>query len=240
MQELSSPWMHWFPQRFAQRTESDRVLGAQFAEAHQLETQYGGIPISVITNAIDEGSGAQLEALIRAEGYADQPNPFDGQIAAEMRTGTSPTWRARFDAHLQGEAIAVPYPLIDVTDEAKRAAAVRSYLDVTLGVAPRETLVDIRQVFSDDAAEKLSFVPQAGADGQAVLLQMCSRCHDGRGNPELPKNQFDVRRLAEMSREAKDGAIMRISAPDQSRMPPWRAGTLTPEAIRAATLELEK
>jgi DNA-binding beta-propeller fold protein YncE/cytochrome c peroxidase len=238
MQELSSPWMHWFPQRFVQRTDSDRVLGAAFAEAHQVDTQYGGIPLGVITNALDEGSGAQLEALVRSQGFSEQPNPFDAQIAAEMKSGTSPTWQARFDAHLRGEAIAVPYPLLDVTDPAKRAAAVQSYLDVAAGVAPRESLLDIRRIFSDDAAEKLSLVARPGADGRGVLLQMCARCHDGRGDPALPKNQFDVLRLDALSRVEKDRAVERISATDARRMPPWRAGTLSPEAMQSAVDEL--
>jgi hypothetical protein len=240
MQELASPWMHWFPQRFAQRTESDRVLLTQFTEAHADDAQYGGIPVSVISNALDEGSGAQLEALLRAEGFGDQPNPFDAQIAAEMKTGSSPIWQSRFEAHLRGEAIAVPYPRIDVTDETKRSAATRAYRDVVAGVAPRETLLDLRLVFSDDAAEKLSFVPNPAADGRTVLLQMCGRCHDGRGDPALSKNAFDVRKLEEMPRAMKDLAIMRMSEPLETRMPPWRVGILTQEAIQAATLELEK
>jgi mono/diheme cytochrome c family protein len=240
MQELSSPWMHWFPQRFAQRTDSDRVLVAQFLEAHAGDEQYGGIPITAIASGLDDGSGAQLEALVRAEGFSSQPNPFDGQIAAEMKAGASPTWQARFDAHLRGEAIAVPYPGIDVTDQAKRSAAVRSYQDVARGTAARETLLDLRQVFSADAGEKLSFVPKAGADGRTVLVQMCARCHDGRGNPNLRKNQFDVLRLEAMPRGSKDAAIERINASDETRMPPWRVGTLTPDAIQAATLELQK
>ena len=240
MQELTSPWMHWFPQRFVQRTESDRLLGAQFAEAHALDANYGGIPVATIASALDEGSGAQLEALVRAQGFGEQPNPFDAQIAAEMKSGASPTWQARFDAHLRGEAIAVPYPLLDVTDEAARTAAVRSYLDVARGSAPRESLVDIRRIFSSEATEKLSFVPKPGSDGRTVLLQMCSRCHDGRGNPTLNKNRFDVRRLDEMPRGTKDEAIDRINATDDTRMPPWRAGTLTPDAIHAAIAELQK
>jgi mono/diheme cytochrome c family protein len=240
MQELASPWMHWFPQRFVQRTESDRVLGAIFAETHRSDTQYGGITLATITGAVDEGSGAQLEALLRAEKHDAQPNEFDGQIAREMSEGSSPTWQARFDTHLKGEAIIVPYPLLDVTDAAKRAAAVRSYQDVTAGVAPRESLLDIRDVFSDDAARRLSFVPQPGADGKTVLLQMCSRCHDGRGNPALAKNQFDVRKLDQMPRALKDLAIARMSETGELRMPPWRSGTLTPESIQAATEELRK
>jgi MYXO-CTERM domain-containing protein len=240
MQELASPWLHWFPQRFVQHTESDRTLSAQFVAAHEHDTQYGGIPLSVLRNALDEGSAAQLEALVRAEGFADQPNPFDGHIAKEAQTGASVTWQARFDAHLRGEAINVPYPGVDVTDPLKRDAAARSYRDVVQGLAGRETLLDIREVFSNDAALKLSFVPQPGADGKAVLLQMCSRCHDGRGNPALLKNRFNVRQLEAMSRTQKDTAIDRMQATDSTRMPPWRAGSLTPEALQLAIAELSK
>jgi MYXO-CTERM domain-containing protein len=236
MQELASPWLHWFPQRFVQRTDSDRVLLAQFTDAHKGDRHYGGIPMTTIANALDEGSGAQLEALVRAEGFGAQPNPFDAQIVSELTSGSSPTWEARFEAHLQGLAIAVPYPGIDVTDEARRSAAVRAYQDVVQGGAQRSSLLDLRDIFSDDAKQKLSFVPQPGADGKAVLLQMCARCHDGRGNPQWNKNHFNVRKLEEMSRATKDFAISRISA---GTMPPWRAGTLTPEAVRAATLQLQ-
>jgi mono/diheme cytochrome c family protein len=240
MQELASPWLHWFPQRFVQRTDSDRVLLAQFTDAHKGDGQYGGIPIQTIANAVDEGSGAQLEAVVRAEGFGDQPNPFDAQIVTEMKSGTSPTWEARFAANLRGEAIAVPYPAVDVTDEAKRSAATRSYQDVVRGAAARASLLDTREIFSDDAKAKLSFVPQAGADGKTVLLQMCARCHDGRGNPQLTKNHFDVRALDTLPRAEKDLAITRLSDAGRNRMPPWRAGSLGADSIQAATLELQK
>jgi cytochrome c peroxidase len=240
MQELASPWLHWFPQRFVQRTDSDRVLLAEFADAHKDDGQYGGIPIQTIANAVDEGSGAQLEALVRAEGFGDQPNPFDSQIVTEMKSGSSPTWEARFETHLEGLAIAVPYPAMDVTDGAKRDAAARSYQNVVAGASPRASLVDIREIFSDDAKAKLSFVPEPGADGKTVLLQMCARCHNGRANPQLTKSHFNVLALDTLSRAEKDLAIGRISDSGRTGMPPWRAGTLTPESVQAATAELQK
>jgi mono/diheme cytochrome c family protein len=241
MQELSSPWLHWFPQRFVHRTDSDRVLTAQFSSIHDVDTQYGGVPIKTIVNALDEGSGAQLEAMIRAEGYGDQPNAFDPRIEAEAKDGqTSPTWLAQFQTSIKGDAITVPYPRADVTDEAKRTAAIKSYRDVVTKAAPRDSLVDIRDVFSEDATEKLSFVPQPGADGQAVLLQMCSRCHDGRANPDASKSRFNVKKLAEMPREEKDLAIARLQLPAtaSTKMPPWRSARMTDEAIQAAIQEL--
>lgn len=243
MQELSSPWLHWFPQRFVQRTDSDRVLSAQFAEIHGVDKQYGGIPIATIQNALDEGSGAQLEALLRAEGFGEQPNAFDPRIEAEAKSGAdSPTWLMQWTLATQGQAITVPYPRADVTDEAKRTAATQSYKNAVTGAAGRDTLLDIRDVFSQDALQKLSFVPQAGVDGNAVLLQMCSRCHDGRADPAVGRSNFNVLKLSEMSADEKLLATARIQEPEGSvkRMPPWRSGTLTPEALQAALTALSK
>jgi hypothetical protein len=241
MQELSSPWLHWFPQRFVQRTDSDRVLGTQFIQVHDVDKQYGGVPITTISNALDEGSGAQLEALVRAEGYGDQPNAFDSRIVSEAANGgTSTLWMSRFEVALRGDAIAVPYPRIDVTDEAKRVTASRSYADVASRIAPRASLIDTREVFSSDAMEKLSFVPQPGADGRAVVIQMCSRCHDGRASPEIGRSRFNVKNLDQMPRAEKDLAIARLQQPRETRMPPWRVGRMTPDGLQAAITELEK
>lgn len=136
----------------------------------------------------------------------------------------------------------MPYPRVDVTDEAKRLAAGASCKNVVMGAAGRDTLLDLRDVFSQDAIEKLSFVPQAGADGRAVLLQMCARCHDGRADPSIGRSKFNVLELDEMSADAKALARERIQEPDGSvkKMPPWRSGTLTPEAVTAALAELAK
>jgi mono/diheme cytochrome c family protein len=240
MQELESPWLHWFPQRFMQRTESDRVLTDQFVTTHAHDSQYGGIPISTIAQALDEGSGAQLEALIRATGFAAQPNPFDARIARETSAGTSDTWQQRRSSHLKGEAIAVPYPAIDVSDATKRDAAQRSYLDVTQGLAPRTALVDARDIFSQDAQLKLSLLPEPSADGRTVLLQMCARCHNGQSDPTLAKSRFNVFALDALSPSEKSVAIARINATGPERMPPWRSGALTPQAIAAITTELQK
>jgi hypothetical protein len=242
MQELESPWLHWFPQRFVQRTDSDRVLLAQFSEAHAHDTQYGGLPLATIQNAVDEGSGAQLEALLVAEGQTEQPNVFDPRIEAEAKAGPSPIWEQQFAVSAAGEAIGVPYPLVDVTDAERRAASVKSYLDVVLGAAPRESLLDLRGLFSADAVQKLGLVPPAGASGSAVLTQVCSRCHDGRENPDLTRAAFNVKKLSEMSREEKDLAITRLEEPESSvtRMPPWRAATLPPAELAAAIEELRK
>ncbi len=243
MQELESPWLHWFPQRFVQRTSSDRELTSLFLEAHAVDEAYAGILIETIENAVDEGSGAQLEALLVAEGQAAQPNVFDPRIEAEARDGSpSAAWEALFATTLAGDAISVPYPQADVTDATRRGAAVQSYVDVLTGRAPRDSLLDLRGLFSDDAKLKLGMLPAAEADGRTVLLQACSRCHDGRADPSLSKAVFNVKALDEMPRAVKDAAIHRMTLPEDSdrRMPPRRAGALPSAAIEKAVEELSK
>jgi len=243
MQELESPWLHWFPQRFVQRTDSDRLLTAQFLEAHSVDAAYAGIPIATIARAVDEGSGAQLEALLIAEGQEAQPNVFDPRIEAQAKDGEpSPIWEQQFALSLTGEAIGVPYPQADVTDATLRAASIQSYLDVVSGAAPRESLLDLRGLFSEDAKQKLGLIPAPGADGLTVLTQACARCHDGRANPQLSKSAFNVKALAEMSRDQKDLAISRLQEPETSnlRMPPWRTGNLPPAELASAIQELSK
>ena len=85
-------------------------------------------------------------------------------------------------------------------------------------------------------------MPSPGSDGLTVLTQVCSRCHDGRGNPELTKHAFNVKALSEMSREEKDMAISRLQEPDGSwlKMPPWRAGILPAAEQQNAIDELSK
>jgi cytochrome c553 len=95
-------------------------------------------------------------------------------------------------------------------------------------------------VFTEDAKQKLSFSPPPGADGKTVLLQMCGRCHDGRGDPTLSKNRFNVLQLDSMPTAEKALAVARIRAQNSTKMPPERVGALPAEAIEAAAAELQK
>jgi hypothetical protein len=243
MQELASPWLHWFPQRFVQRTQSDHELAPLFLEAHALDSAYAGIRISAIANALDDGSAAQLEALLVAEGQQQQPNVFDSRIEAQAKAGSpSPLWEQLFAESVAGNAINVPYPLADVTDPTRRTEWVQSYLDVVNGRVPRESLLGVQQLISADAKRKLGMTPAPDADGRTVLIQTCSRCHDGRADPSISKSAFDVRAIDEMSPEVRERAIARMQLPDGDplRMPPPRTGALPPEAIAKAVAELDR
>lgn len=242
MQEFRSPWLHWFPQKFAQRTQSDLVLLPQFLEAHSVDEHYAGIPVATIETAVAEGSGAHLEELLRVEGQAEQPNAFDPLIEREIaEAGESGRWEALYAAFLQGDAISVPFPGLDPSSPTLREAAVRSYVDVVTGSAPRESMQSMHDLFSDEARELLGIVPPADADGQTVLNVACGRCHNGTADPALSRSTFNVKALAEMSREVKNWAIERLQAGHDSPlvMPPARFGPLPSEAIAKAVEVLQ-
>lgn len=242
MQEFRSPWLHWFPQKFSQRTPSDIVLLPQFLEAHGVDQQYAGIPIATIETAVAEGSGAHLEELLRSEGQAEQPNVFDPFIERELaESGQSERWDALYAAFLNAEAISVPFPGVDPADPALRQAVVKSYVDVVSGAAPRESLLSMNDLFTGEARVMLGIVPPPDADGKTVLNVACGRCHDGRGDPSLVRSAFNVKALDQMSREIKDRAVERMQAGQDARavMPPRRFGPLPPDAIARAIAELQ-
>ncbi len=243
MQEFRSPWLHWFPQKFAQRTESDIVLLPRFLATHSVDEAYGGIPISTIETAVAEGSGAHLEELLRAEGQVEQPNSFDPLIERELAdSGRSGRWDALYANFLEADAISVPYPGLDPSDPELRESVVQSYVDVVTGSAPRESLMNMHDLFTDEAREMLGIVPPADADGRTVLNVACGRCHDGRGDPSLVRSMFNVKALDQASREVKDRAIERLQLDPGSAsiMPPKRFDPLPPEAIARAIQELQK
>src|SRR5439155_17609679 len=76
MQEIEPPFTHWF----SASTPGGRSLLADFHAAHAGE-DYGGIPAAMI----DKSEPRKFAALVKAAGFADQPNAFpSAEIEAEV------------------------------------------------------------------------------------------------------------------------------------------------------------
>ena len=88
-----------------------RAHGAVPRSPRRATRQYGGIPIATIQNALDEGSGAQLEALLARRGSERAAErlrpPHRGRGQGRP---ASPTWEAQFAVALAGDAIARALP----------------------------------------------------------------------------------------------------------------------------------
>ncbi len=227
MQELVIPWTHWFEPDFASRALLD-----QFRLAHDGDERYGTIPVS----RFDESDPAALEAFIRAVGYGEQPNMYDGAIInADLPDMTTPTpmWRDLYDAAVAGAAISPPYFGIDPFDRDAIIEKVSAYRAVVSGDAPRSSMPDLNDVFRDDAHDELGFEPAEGLDAKGIVMHRCGSCHTDRGT-DLSRDNFVATdfpdRLTERQKDAVANRI-RLGKSSLLRMPPTLFSDLAPEHI---------
>jgi hypothetical protein len=175
------------------------------------------------------------EEVIASAAERGGAQPDDNSVPGE-----SATWRDLYDAAKRGDAIAVPYHDVKVTDKDKLAAMTAAYLDYREGRLDRADLPDITQVFPDDEEllARMGFATEPGMSGDEVLLQACGQCHNDRLDQTLSRARFNVD-LSKMSRVEKDRAIARIELPldHGGVMPPARFRHLSDEA-KAQLIEL--
>jgi len=244
MQELRTPWTHWFGV-----TEGGNALFADYWAAKGEEPLFGlsawhlmrANPVSLNLQAVYGGPNIQ-------------PNPFDSEkIEQEVREsaaahggnqphdnsipGESETWRAGYEAARRGEAITFPYHDVKVTDPDKLARMTDAYRAYREGELDRAQLPDIRDVLPDDPEllARMGFMTKPGAPGEEVLLEACSMCHNPRLDQGLSRARFRAD-LQGLSRAEKDRAIERLQLPvtDIRAMPPVRLRTLSSEARERA------
>ncbi|MDH5257499.1 MAG: cytochrome c [Gammaproteobacteria bacterium] len=252
MQELANPWAHFF----RNNRQGGTVLIADFQAAHGLNENYAGIPAQLI----DASDPALLENLVRNNGFGNQPNVFNsrrilnqvnntpGQPANNDTPGVSARWQAIYNNTVLGQAIAVPYHDIKVTDSAKLASLTASYQAVVNGTLAVSDLPDIRDVFLDAGLRDMGFKVMAGLDGQQIITQACTQCHNSNLDQTITRARFNVD-LSRMSdtqggvltgtaRDVEIGlAIARLNLPpeDVRKMPPELFKTLDRAEIDAAT-----
>jgi hypothetical protein len=129
---------------------------------------------------------------------------------------------------------------VKVTDPAKLAQATSAYQAWLGGTSPE--LPDIRDVFLDQGLRDMGFAPKAGADGRALLVQMCEECHDANLDMTLTRERFLVDQLDTMSKDEKNTAILRLKtdATSRLRMPPPLFRTISDDERQAMIDELSK
>lgn len=243
MQEIDVPWTHWF----MTSSEGGRALWSDFIAAHPDET-FG----SMTSAQIERSDPNSLSIMVSLSGA--QPNPFDSkQIEQEIKDsaaalggdqpidnsvpGTSATWLEAFERAQRGEAIAVPYHNVKVTDPDKLTAMTAAYRSYLEGKLPGAQLPDIRDVFPDDPAllGQLGIATTPDLDGPSVLVAACAQCHNERLDQSLSRARFRAD-LQGMSRAERALAIERLRLPpeDPLAMPPPRLRVLSAQARERA------
>jgi len=251
MQELRNPWTHFF----RNNRPGGVALLNDFVAAHGTAENYAGIPAQLI----DASDPAELEDLIRGNGFR-QPNEFrsariedevsqtPGQPANNDIPGTSATWQTLYNRTVQGQFIAVPYHDVKVTDSAKLAAMTAAYQSFLNGTLAAADLPDIREVFLDSMLPDIGFRVMSGLDGQQIIAQSCTQCHNSQLNQNISRAKFnvDLNNMSDaaggiLTGAARDAeislAIARLTlAPDNVRkMPPDLFRTLDANEILSAT-----
>jgi hypothetical protein len=251
MQEMETPWTHWF----FRASEGGRALLADYFAAKGDEG-YAGLT----ADQVDNSHPGNLNQLAFFAGMPEQPNQFDSQaIEDEVRAsaaeeggaqpadnsipGQSKTWRAIRRRARRGEAIAVPYYNVKVTDPEKLARMTQAYQQYLAGELAQDELPDLRDIYPDDPQRlaEMGVMTEPGADGEAVLLEACGQCHNERLDQRLSRANFRAD-LEGMSRAAKDKAIERMRLPlsDPGAMPPPLLRMLTREARERAIEALRR
>jgi hypothetical protein len=234
MQELANPWAHWF---YPERPATLQIV-QDFLAAHSSES-YAGIPSALVMPS----RPSALMTLAQNNGFGTQPNAFDSlQINTELAaSGSSATWAALYARAVAGQEIPPPY-FTNPFDPAKEHAAIAAHQQQLAGTLPAAQLPDLRDTFADAALAGMSIHPQAGLDGKGILVHMCQMCHNSRLDPSLSRARFNVEQLAQLPREEKDVAILRLQLPPDDRhlMPPARLHELSAAERQLAIAELMK
>jgi hypothetical protein len=244
MQELDTPWTHWFDDQ----TRGGRALLEDYYAAHGDET-FAGIPGA----GIMQGRGGLVAAFVNIAGSRLQPNEFPSkQIEDEVESsapaqpadnqtrGRSQTWQALYQAAQRAEAIPTPYHDVKITDPIKLAAMQQAYVELRAGKLAQNALPDIRDVLPDDVTTlaEIGFTLDERLEDRALLIAACGLCHNARLDQSLSRARFHTD-LERLPAEEKQTAIERLNLPghDPLAMPPRRIHALS-DAVRARLIAL--
>ncbi len=251
MQELAEPWTHFF-----RDDTGGQLLLADFVAAHGTNEDYAGIPAQLISASDPE----LLEDLIRDNGFANQPNEFiseviedqinqaPGQPRNNVPPGKSLEWQRIYNNTVLGQFIAVPYHDIKITEAGKLADMTAAYQAFLSGSLAMTDLPDIRDILLDEGLRDMGFKVMAGLNGEQIITQACTQCHNAVLDQTISRAKFnvDLSNMADtlggvltgVARDAEiELAIQRLRLPpeDVKKMPPELFKTLDPSEIEAAT-----
>jgi hypothetical protein len=244
MQEIESPWTHWFDRQ----TRGGRVLIEDFTAAHDGDSYAG-----VASFRIGRAQAGLLTAFARIAGSGTQPNEFPsvtvaaevedsapGQPADNRTPGRSQIWQDIYQVALRAEAIPTPYHDVKVTSPDKLARMTQALVQFRSGMLSKRAFPDIRDVHPDDPAQlaEMSFMVDDRLDDSTLLRAACGLCHNERLDQSLSRARFHTD-LARLPSEARQAARERLALPaeDPLAMPPRRTHELS-AAARARLVAL--
>jgi mono/diheme cytochrome c family protein len=239
MQELPTPWTHYFSE-----SGGNTVLFNDFLQAHDGE-EYGGVPSSVIRGS----NPAVLEQIMRDNGFFPQPNEFPSHIIenintlrnqdrrlAQQRTpdGKPKAWAQLYEKFQSGLMIPPPSYKVQVGDQGKLREMAQVYRRFVGGGMTAAELPDIREIYSEEDMRDTGLMVSPNASAQEILLQACAQCHNPRLNKSISRARFDATNINAIDEETRGRVIERmlLDKKDPQLMPPAKFRQLTDDEIR--------
>jgi hypothetical protein len=215
MQELPTPWTHYFSE-----TGGNGVLFNDYLQAHEGE-EYGGVPSSAIRGS----NPTALENIMRDNGFFPQPNEFPSNIIENIRglrnqerrlaqgktaDGKPKAWAQLYERFQAGLMIPPPSYKVRVGDQSKTQELAAIYRRFMQGSMNAARLSDIRDVFSEDDKRETGLMVSSDASAKSILIQAYAQCHNPRLNQSISRAKFDAINVDSMGREERRIALERI------------------------------
>lgn len=238
MQELPTPWTHYFSE-----SGNNAVLFNTYLQAHEGE-EYGGVPSSAIRGS----NPAVLEQIMRDNGFFPQPNEFPSHIIENIRSlrnqdrrlaqektadGKPRAWAQLYERFQAGLMIPPPSYKVQVGDQGKLRDMAQIYRRFVGGGMEAAELPDIRDVFSETDMRETGLMVSPNASGKDILMQACAQCHNPRLNKSISRAKFDAINFNAMDQETRRAATerLRLDKTDPRLMPPAKFRQLTEDEI---------
>jgi len=235
MIEQRFPWTHFF-----RDADEGKDLISDYYSAHAVDERYAGIDGRLLRNS----EPSRLEGLVENEGFMEQPeelptNALAQYVMARWSLDTQPEYAALFERAQKGSGLPVPFPAARFADSARLREAALGYKSARKS-KDWKSVPSLASLHSEEAAWRSGLAPAPHSDGASIVVQMCSRCHNGSLDPTLSRARFDATRLDAMSEAELALAVERMKLPESSplKMPPPRFGSLTEEQIEMVTRDL--
>ncbi|MFW7380199.1 MAG: hypothetical protein ACOH5I_15405 [Oligoflexus sp.] len=236
MQELEKPWTHFF----RDDTKGSELI-QEFKEFHGDEESIGGIPAHLIASSDPE----KLSWLIKANGFADQPNVFSSQsIESESAVNPGTTWIQGWQNYLNGASIPFPSWKTNILDQTAVVQLKSKWQAWRNGELALEDLPDLRYAIDDRLGPTMGTRAPKGIRAKELLQAACTRCHNDKLDQTLGKSLFSTN-LDRMYSDQIQVAIDRIELlktdPNSPlAMPPRLFMDLTDDEVNLLIEELKR
>lgn len=230
MAEASLPWTHWL----SVKTDCGKSLHGEFLAAHGEESFYAGIPITMLSKAIDP---LNLELFVNNNGYTGRShgNDYFNSFQIELEQADDPnsissSWqqeyenRNRFLGLDNFGGVSMPYYGCKQSDPTRLSSFTQSYQAAREGTASPSSLPFLHSVNLDSEKDlrDRGLMAMDNLSDEQLFARACLACHHSGLDQTISRAKFNAERVNLNSLESLNKGITRLTMveDDLQKMPP--------------------